>query len=251
MSVSQAIRMGGGRTVEVGDVNRVTNAQLASRFGPDVAAVLYVVSHHTNPEGSLPLSDVLEIAHARHVPVIVDAAAEMDLRGYAAMGADLVAYSGQKAIGGPTSGLLIGMRPLIDSARAQMGGIGRAMKVSKEATLGLLTALVLYMQRDEASEQAAERARAGRLLDLLGPIPGATVDLVDDETRPIQRVRLHLGPGAPLTAPDLVRTLESGTPSIRTRNHHVAQGTILFDPRTIKDGEEPVIAHAVRAALGL
>jgi D-glucosaminate-6-phosphate ammonia-lyase len=213
--------------------------------------VLYVVSHHVNPEGSLPLTALLAAAHERRAPVIVDAAAETNLQGYLRMGADLVAYSGQKAIGGPTSGLLVGKSAYVEMARAHMGGIGRAMKVSKEAAVGLLAALDLYSSRDEAAEWAAEHARVQRLAHLLGTIPGGRVDVVADETRPIERVRLQLGPDASLGAADLVRRLEAGNPSIRTRNHHVGQGIILFDPRTLKDGDEAIIAQAVRAALGL
>jgi L-seryl-tRNA(Ser) seleniumtransferase/D-glucosaminate-6-phosphate ammonia-lyase len=251
MSVRQAISLGGGRMVEVGDVNRVSRTQLAAALGPETAALLYVVSHHVNPEGSLPLSEVLDMAHERHAPVIVDAAAEMDLKVYVGLGAELVVYSGQKAIGGPTSGLLVGKSAYVEMARAQLGGIGRAMKVSKEATIGLLTALDLYTHRDEAAGQAEEQARVRRLVHLLGTIPGGRVDVVGDETRPIERVRLRLGTDAPLSAVELVQALEEGSPSIRTRNHHVGEGIILFDPRTLKDGEEATIAQAVRAALGL
>jgi seryl-tRNA(Sec) selenium transferase len=114
-----------------------------------------------------------------------------------------------------------------------------------------MAALTLYVERDEEGELERQRQRSERLRRLLGTIPGGTVALTPDETRPIYRVQLSLGDEAPMSAADLVRALEGGTPSIRTRNHHVAQGRILFDPRTLRDGEEVVVAQHVRSALGL
>lgn len=250
-SIEQMIRVGGGKPLEVGTVNRVVPAQVRAAITERTAAAMYVVSHHVNAEGSLPIETVVDEAHARGVPVIVDAAAEQDLRKYIRAGADLVIYSGQKAIGGPTSGVLVGTEMLVRAARAQTAGIGRAMKVSKEAIVGLVVALDVYGHRNEVAEQGILSDRAQRLATLLGPIPGGSVGIVGDETRPIPRVSLHLGPEASLSAADLVRVLEAGTPSIRTRNHQVAQGTILFDPRPLREGDEVIIAKHVRVALGL
>jgi D-glucosaminate-6-phosphate ammonia-lyase len=249
--IEQMIRLGGGRPVEVGAVNRTMPSQLKAAMGLNTAAMLYVVSHHVEPKGNLPLQTVIEEAHAHRVPVIVDAAAEMELCKYVKIGADLVIYSGQKAIGGPTSGILVGANDLIQAAQAQTTGIGRAMKVSKEAIIGLITALEIYRNRDEKVEQAMLHQRAQRLIMLLGTIPGGKLTLVEDETRPILRVALHLSAEAPLSAADLVHVLEAGDPSIRTRNHHIAKGTVLFDLRTLRDGEEVLVAQRVREALGL
>ena len=74
--------------------------------------------------GVLPLREVAEIAHARDLPVIVDAAEMLppaeNLRRFIEEGADLVAFSGGKAIGAPAaSGMLAGRRDLILSATAQ------------------------------------------------------------------------------------------------------------------------------------
>src|SRR5204863_7116064 len=75
--------------------------------------------------GTVSLHETVEVAHKHGLPVIVDAAAALppraNLRRFIAEGADLVAFSGGKAIGGPQgSGLLLGRRDLIESARLQM-----------------------------------------------------------------------------------------------------------------------------------
>ena len=125
--------------------------------------------------GTLSLKEVAQIAHAKGVPVIVDAAAELpprsNLQKFIADGADLVAFSGGKAIGGPqSSGVLAGRADLIDSVALQQQdmdvraetwskrhfidegrvrgvptqGFGRALKVGREEIVGLLTALKTF-----------------------------------------------------------------------------------------------------------
>ena len=141
-----------------------------------------------------------QTVHAHGLPVIVDAAAQLpprdNLRRFIAAGADLVLFSGGKAIGGPqSSGILAGRRDLIGSALVQMmdmdvhpqtwsasplidrsalrgiphHGIGRGFKVGKEEIAGLLTALALFTARDEAAfaarpapASAGHRRCAGR-----------------------------------------------------------------------------------------
>lgn len=156
--------------------------------------------------GTLPLKEVAEIAHAKGVPVIVDAAAELpprsNLQKFIADGADLVAFSGGKAIGGPqSSGVLAGRRDLIDSVALQhqdmdvraetwskrhyidegrvrgvpTQGFGRALKVGREEVAGLITALKIFA----AGKDEDDWARWDRVLDIvhesLDGIPGLVV----------------------------------------------------------------------------
>ena len=101
--IGQMIALGGGRPIEVGAANKARPEHLAAAISPRTAALLYVQSHHAVQKGQVPLETVLAVAREHHIPVIVDAAAEEDLRHWPATGADLVIYSGGKAIGGPTS----------------------------------------------------------------------------------------------------------------------------------------------------
>ena len=91
--VEQAIRLAGARVVPVGGATDVRPYQLAGAINDNTAAVLYIVSHHTVQFGQLSLEEVADLAHARGVPVIVDAASEYDLRGFLARGADVAVYS--------------------------------------------------------------------------------------------------------------------------------------------------------------
>ncbi|MEC8183209.1 MAG: aminotransferase class V-fold PLP-dependent enzyme, partial [Pseudomonadota bacterium] len=123
-----AIRAAGARIREVGFNDRAMGAgvrgvepwEIAAAIGPATVAVAYAASPANDP----PLAEVAEIAHAHELPVIVDAAAQLppktNLTRFLADGADLVAYSGGKAIRGPQgTGILAGRRDLIAAAVLQ------------------------------------------------------------------------------------------------------------------------------------
>ena len=245
--VTQMIRLGGGVPVVVGAVNGTSRPQVASAVGPNTVALLFVQSHHAVQKGAVPLRDFVAIARDRGVPLIVDAAAEEDLRAYISAGADLVTYSGGKAIGGPTSGFVAGRRDLIEGVRAQGRGIGRPMKVSKEQIVGFLAALREYLAAGDESV-IHRNQRSAYLAELLMGIPGLSVGLEDDEAgRAITRVALRPEPSLGLTAQELSEHLAAGSPSIRVRGHQANLGTILLDPRELTPGAEQVIVQRVRA----
>ena len=250
-SLTQIMRLGGAQIVEIGTVNRTVPHQLRQALSPRTAGVMFAVSHHTHPTGSIGLAEVIELAHAQAVPVIVDAAAEVDLRKYIAAGADLVIYSGHKSLNAPTAGLVAGRRDLIDACHQQNQGIGRTMKIGKENIIGALAALNEY-GNGTGDAVPPDQARAAALIGQLAGIPGLCAAAVADATRPsIVRVRLTVAAGqARLDARTLVRRLEAHTPSIRTRNHALEQGVIEIDFRPVAVGEEGTIAAALRSYLG-
>ncbi len=241
------LRLGGGIVRAVGDPD-ATVADLESAVGKRTAALCFVVSHHTS--GTAPtLNQFIEIGRRYGVPVIVDAAAEVDLRTYLNQGADLVVYSGHKAIGGPTSGIVLGNPELIAACRAQEAGIGRAMKVGKETLAGILVAVQQYLT-DTATRTTEQLAATVRHLKTsLGDELPAAVTIVQDPTRPIPRLRVAPSPLSPLDPADLVAALESHSPSVRTRNHGVPAGHIDIDPRELSDAEVEELALVLRQLL--
>ncbi|VTP67656.1 selenocysteine synthase [Serratia rubidaea] len=126
--VDTMVALGGGKVVEAGYANECSPQQLAASITPQTAAILYVKSHHCVQKSMLSVEQAAEVARRHNLPLIVDAAAEEDLTSYYQMGADLVIYSGAKAIEGPTSGLVIGRKQYVAWVKQQSGGIGRAMK---------------------------------------------------------------------------------------------------------------------------
>src|SRR5947199_2280431 len=156
----QAYRVAGGTLVEIGLARRTQPFELEQAITDRTAAVAYLISPFTSPPGILTLPQVIEIAHRRGVPVIVDAASMLppreNLTKFIRLGADLVSFSGGKGIRGPQStGMLLGRRDLIRAVAANASpnqAIGRAAKTSKEEIAGLVVALELFMAEDERAE---------------------------------------------------------------------------------------------------
>ena len=196
--------------------------EFADAIGPKTAAVLWVA----HPSAQPSLAAVAAVAHEAGVPVIVDAAAELppasNLRRFLAEGADLVAFSGGKAIGGPqASGILAGRRDLIMAAALQMldldiwleqfrpdpafidlkrlkglpaHGIGRPCKVGKEQIVGLLTALDLFLAEDDGQRTARWTALLEELRLRLEGVDRLKATLVPGVV-PILRLDLAVPPG--------------------------------------------------------
>lgn len=246
-SVEQMIRLGGGDPQIIGSAAHVPVTALVDALGDtsEIAAFLFVQSHHAVQENMILLDQAVKLCHAAEVPVIVDAAAEDDLTRYISMGVDLVTYSGGKAIGGPTAGFIAGSEKLVEACELQTRGIARAMKVGKEQIAGLMTALETYVQRD----LGAIHAKCDRVNEIILAAIAGSAELAghirsDEAGRSIARVAVEAADGG-FDIRDLVAFLASGSPSVRTRNHHLDEGIVLFDPRELSEDQAHMIAKAL------
>ncbi|XFE28291.1 DgaE family pyridoxal phosphate-dependent ammonia lyase [Listeria innocua] len=126
-AVEIMVQQGGGQVVEAGYANMCTPEQIEMMITEETAGILYIKSHHTVQKSMLDVSEAAQIAKKHQLPLIVDAAAEEDLKKYVQLGADLVIYSGAKAIEGPSAGMVIGKKTYVSWVRMQSKGIGRSM----------------------------------------------------------------------------------------------------------------------------
>ncbi|MNU93148.1 L-seryl-tRNA(Sec) selenium transferase [compost metagenome] len=249
--VGTMVNLGGGRVVEAGYANECSPAQLAAAINPDTAAILYIKSHHCVQKSILSVSEAAEVARAHGLPLIVDAAAEEDLRLYYQQGADLVIYSGAKAIEGPTSGLVLGKRQYVEWVKQQANGIGRAMKVGKEGILGLTHAIERYLEKEQESG-AAMAAKMAPFIEHLNLLPGVTARVVwDSAGRDIARTDIafdHAQIG--MTTVQLVARLQQGNPAIYCRGYKANEGHIEIDVRSVSTAQldqiHSAIAHLVQ-----
>jgi L-seryl-tRNA(Ser) seleniumtransferase/D-glucosaminate-6-phosphate ammonia-lyase len=185
---------------------------------------------------------MLDLGERYALPVLVDAAAEENLRKTIQLGADLVTYSGGKAIGGPTVGFITGRRDLVSACELQNVGIARAMKVGKEQIMGLLAALGNYPPGTDDPAKLDELHRG-----LMG-VGGFQVSLVQDLAgRDIQRVGLSCDSVDRLKT--LVSHLREGDPGIYTRNHQIEEGLVLFDVREVAATDVSVIVEKVHEGI--
>jgi len=252
------VRMTGARVVPVGAVYPVLAVDLEAAIGPQTAAIFHVISQHCPQKGTLPLDEVIRIGKARGVPVIVDAAAEIDLRRHVAAGADVVIYSGGKAIRGPSAtGFICGRRELIEAAALHFEGICRPMKVGKEAMAALLAALRLYEQRDHQQVAKEWLRKCERVLELLADVRPLDVRIrrdwtyqldPDDRALPRVEVRFDERDGA-RRAKEIARQLRAGDPAILLRDYWADSGVFHIDVTCLDDAEVDLVADRLREAV--
>ncbi len=172
-----AIRMVGVRMVTVRDLD-----EMASAIGPRTAMVMVLAS--PSDTGEFGLEPICRVAHERGVPVLVDAAAEgLTIPNvHLARGADLVAYSGGKALRGPQSaGILIGRKDLVRAAwtnSAPHHAAGRAMKVGKEDAMGMLAAVEMWVRRDHDAEWKTWLAWLDEISESVKRVGGVTTEVL-------------------------------------------------------------------------
>jgi len=246
--IDQAIRLAGARVVAAGSAAVVEPYHLEDAITSRTAAVLHVVSHHTVQEGPLPLVEVIAIARARGVPVIVDMASEYDLNGPIAMGAGLAIYSAHKFLGGLTAGIVAGNKDLVRSCYLQNRGIGRSMKVGKESVLATIAALDAWQARDHSAARQRELAIVANWEAMLAGVPGVTCNRHADWTgNPIDRLELSIGSDAGLFAWELADRLAAGDPAICIRDDLAEQGLLYLDPCNIQADDAASVGAAIRS----
>jgi len=259
---AHAVRGAGGVFREVGepggphDPAGMTGQELAAAFGPYTAGVYWVSD---GLDRGLSLQEVIEIAHAHGVPVLVDASNTLppaeNLHAFIELGADLVAFSGGKGLRGPQgSGILTGRADLIHAARLQSApvqGIGRPLKVSKEEIVGLLTALEVWANRDHA----ADLREAKRLTDVvvhgLEGIPGVRAEhrFPDHLGRPYPTAFVHLDPTSGLIAPQVIQELLNDNPAVAVMGHD-SPHVLRVDVRILSSAETDQVTERLRSVLG-
>lgn len=242
--VEQAIRLAGARVVPVGQATSAHAYQLDGAITDNTAAAVFVVSHHVVDYGQIPLESFIAAAHAKGVPVIVDAASEYDLTRFIRAGADIALYSGHKFLGGPTSGIIAGRKDLVRGAYLQNRGIGRGMKAGKESIAGAIAALEAWSTRDHAGIRRREAAALELWKTTLGGRPGVTAAIVPDPTgNPLDRMKVTLDPqAARISAWDLADRLAEGEPPVIVRDHEVEHHYFYLDPCNLHAGEEDIVA---------
>ncbi|WP_379945951.1 DgaE family pyridoxal phosphate-dependent ammonia lyase [Enterococcus devriesei] len=232
--VEVMVSQGGGQVVEAGYANGCSPEQVEMMITENTAALLYIKSHHTVQKSMLTVEEAVAVAHKHQLPLIIDAAAEEDLFKYSQAGADLVIYSGAKAIEGPSSGLVIGKGQYIEWLRLQGKGIGRAMKIGKDNILGLTQALADRLENGSESGESMKQ-RLAPFISALNQISGLKATIVQDGAgRDIYRASVKL---QERSAKEVIAALKTADPAIYTREYQANNGIIEFDIRAVDASE--------------
>ena len=264
--VPDVITACGARLVEVGTTNRTRTADFERAVGPSTRVLLAVHPSNFRVEGfveAAPWPELVALARARGLRAVYDAGSgslrgegrEPGIAPCVAAGADLVTFSGDKLLGGPQAGVIVGRAEVVGLLRRHP--LYRALRVDKvtlaalEATLrGWVTGDLPPVRRMLDQSPAALRPRAEALAARLQEAGIAAevrelVGLAGGGSLPGEGLP-SVGVAVRGRVDALARALRRGAPPVLAR---VADEAVLLDLRTVLPEQEPALAACViRAA---
>jgi L-seryl-tRNA(Ser) seleniumtransferase len=259
--IPDVLARSGARLVEVGTTNRTRAADYEASIGPETGAILRVHQSNFRVVGFAErpaLRDLAAIAQRAGLPLVddlgsgalVDLHDEPKARDSLAAGADLVCFSGDKLLGGPQAGIVVGAAALVEQLRRHP--LQRALRADKLTLAALEGTLRLYLDTERARREVpvlrmlqepveAVRARAERLATAVGGEIEETVARVGGGALPLAEL-----PSFACAVEDkLAEPLRLGEPPVVGV---VRDGRLLLDCRTLTDAEADEVAAAVAAA---
>jgi L-seryl-tRNA(Ser) seleniumtransferase len=282
-----AFRAAGATIVDVGNNDNYLGTgsngtepwELAEAITEETAAVGYMEKAFSAPS----LETVVDVAHDHDVPVIVDAAAEVppreNLSAFVEAGADMVVFSGGKAIRGPqTTGILAGKREYVRSAALQhldmhvaesvwdpprelfdaeslagvpRQGIGRPLKVGKEELVGLIAALEAFVEEDQAALDAEWEERLDVVADGLADCDGLSLRREPGGKLMVApELRVEVDPDAAgVDAVELVGSLRKEDPRIFVGSDELQDDLFAVNPMCLDDEGAAYVAERIRSYL--
>jgi L-seryl-tRNA(Ser) seleniumtransferase len=272
--IPDVMRQSGARLVEVGTTNRTYLRDYEAAITTQTAAIMRVHASNFRIIGfaeSPSIQDMARLAHEHGLLLLDDIgsgclidttafglAPEPTVQESVSAGADLTLFSGDKLLGGPQAGILVGRAQLIEQLRRHP--LARALRMDKASIAGLHATLLHYL-RGEALDKApvwrmismpvaSVERRARRWARAIGA-PARVVDgrsmigggSLPEESLPTKLVAI---PGEGAYISDLARRLRTGDPPVIAR---IERDALLLDPRTVGAAQDRSLVEAVKWAL--
>jgi len=244
------IRLAGATVIRAGTTEACSHHDLEQALDQPGVCCLLLVSSRLTAFQDLDTHGAVAAARRRGIPVVIDGAAQdMRIPDLLDTGADAVLISAHKYMASPTAGLVLGTRAFVERFRAQEAGIGRAMKPSKEAIVGVLAALEERRALDLVAWRKQQDEKVATAVSLLGSCPGvqATAE-ADPVGMPFQRVHVRFLEGAAV-ARSVAQALKAGRPSIWVMEHQLEQGVISLELVPLAEQEVRQVVDAISTAL--
>jgi len=266
----RCLELAGGKLVEFGTDEGTTEKDLEDAIGPKTAVVAFVGDERPgmfDPK-VLHIEQIVRIAHARDVPVMVDAAGQVypieNISKYVRAGADFSCI-GAKYMGSPHStGFALGTKETIRKLALQsfvgyearrVRGVGRPQKLDRHEIIGVVAAVRRWVTMNHEERLADYEQRSSTLAKLLAGIPGVEADVIDNVVgnQPFG-VSVKMDPSVTgMTLQDVVDRLQAGDPPIWTRVNpsYVPGGTdaMTLSMFGLNEGEEVIVGERIRALL--
>lgn len=276
--IPEIITSVGGHLKEVGTTNKTHPLDYEEAFDEETAAILKVHTSNYKIIGfteSVPEERIQKIAHKNGVPLITDLGSGLlyDLTKFGISGeptvqqvlkySDLVAFSGDKLLGGPQAGIIVGKKQYIKQLKKNQ--LLRALRVDKLTLSALGATLALYQQGDKVLDNVPTlkmltipykqlKERASELMGLLRAIPSLMVSVSNDfsevggGTFPALKLKTFVIEVSSdvISTPDLEKKLREAKIPIIVR---VQNDRVQFDVRTILDGQIKIIVETMERAI--
>jgi L-seryl-tRNA(Ser) seleniumtransferase len=275
--IPDVMRQSGAKLVEVGTTNCTYIYDYEQAISPKTAALLRVHASNFRVEGfttSVDIDEIVELGKKHNIPVLDDLgsgclldttsfglAAEPMVQRSISLGVQLACFSGDKLIGGPQAGVIVGKKELVDRLRKH--ALARAVRIDKIRLAGLTATLIHYLKGEAVEKIPIWRMismplveiekRAGLWAQALGDIAevvdGATMvggGSLPGSTLPTRLVAIGNEQFNRNMVLSLARALRHNVPPVIGR---IANDILLLDPRTVMDGEDDIVLQALKAAI--
>jgi L-seryl-tRNA(Ser) seleniumtransferase len=273
--IPDVMRQSGARLVEVGTTNRTHRRDYEEAIGEETA--LLMRAHHSNFRiigftHDVPLAELVELGRKYDLPVIDDLgsgtlldtadyglAHEPTIQESIAAGASLVSCSGDKLLGGPQAGIIVGQKDLV--AHLRRHPLTRALRVDKTTLAGLQATLLHYLEgkaphkvpvwrmiampietiEERAQSWASLLAKTGAEVNVVEGHSAVGGGSLPGETLPTKLVAIRVP-----SPDDLARRLRLGQPAVVGR---IEGDRFLLDPRTVMPEQEETLIERVKLTL--
>jgi len=276
--IPEVMRKSGARMFEIGTTNKTTIDDYEAAIVSNTALLLKVHTSNFQTVGfteEVPLDTLVALGKKYNLPVMEDLGSgcfidfslygltkEPTVQDSVAKGADIITFSGDKMLGGPQCGIILGKEKIISAIKENQ--LARALRVDKLTLFALQETLSLYRDEKKAIQQIPTLRmicqsyqsvcrRAKKLLNMIGRVDNTNISLrlcdgfsrVGGGAMPLEEIRsrlLCISPGR-LSAPYIVNLLHSYNPPIIAR---LEKDQVLLDVRTIQEKEVKIVAEAIK-----
>ncbi|MDI7261992.1 MAG: L-seryl-tRNA(Sec) selenium transferase [Thermodesulfobacteriota bacterium] len=279
--IPDVMKRSGAFLKEVGTTNRTHFNDYQKAISPQTALLLKVHTSNFRVMGftsDVPLHELVQLGRQYHLPVMEDLGSgclldltrfglgkEPTVQEAVKTGADVVTFSGDKLLGGPQAGIILGKKDILDSIK--INPLTRALRIDKLTLAALESTLLLYLDEEVAIKEIPTlqilgmdvkrlRRRGNRLLKRLQEKvkKGVPFTLREDVSQvgggalPLQELPTIVVAIAPsnISVNRLEESLRSGEPPIISR---ISKNELILDMRTIFDEEIPLLAVGIEKAL--
>jgi L-seryl-tRNA(Ser) seleniumtransferase len=279
--IPDVMKRSGAFLREIGTTNRTHLSDYQEAIGPQTALLLKVHTSNFRVMGftsEVSLQDLVQLGKENHLPVLNDLGSgclvnlteyglekEPTVQEAIKTGVDVVTFSGDKLLGGPQAGIILGKKIFLDPIK--VNPLARALRIDKLTLAALESTLLLFLDERRAMEEIPTlrmlsldtkllKRRGRRLLKRLSGIAkkGIQFNLKEDVSQvgggalPLQGLRTIVLAMKPLdfSVNSLEESLRKGEPPVIAR---INRDELILDMRTVFDEETPLLADVISKAL--